>query len=49
MIYGGCALVIAGLLIYIMIQRNHQKKMLDRIRRMLEGARKRKASGGAGG
>lgn len=39
MIYGGCALVIAGLLIYIMIQRNHQKKMLDRIRRMLEGAR----------
>jgi len=39
MSYGGCALAIAGLLIYIIVQRVHQKKMLNRIRNMLEDAR----------
>ena len=39
MSYGGYALVIAGLLIYMIVQRMNQKKMLNRIRNMLEDAR----------
>lgn len=39
MIYAGCALVIAGLLIYMIFQKRKQKKLLERIRNMLEDAR----------